>query len=216
MLKNLCLDPRAATPLIVLFSALLAFGPLGCTKRKKDGCEKDTDCKADRVCVSGTCEEPIRKEPPSTRAGQQGSPAPAQPAQNPNAMAADGLPVVIPPPGSPPPSTQEWDAVTKEVTVKGSSNLNCETKMLREWLRVNCKPFGKNSPTSVQKDHEEGQQAYVYSNAGVVTSTVVQVVRGKSYRGSYFWMAGATAWGEVLNVSWPAGADRPSFFFSQM
>src|SRR5687768_13823004 len=40
------------------------------------------------------------------------------------------------------PTLDEWNAQTKEVTVRGSSKLNCETKMVREWLRVSCR--GKN------------------------------------------------------------------------
>ena len=37
------------------------------------------------------------------------------------------------------PSTAEWDAQTKEVTVHGSSARMCETKMVREWLRISCR-----------------------------------------------------------------------------
>src|SRR5438094_905269 len=80
-------------------------------------------------------------------------PTPAPAHVDPGAMGPDGLPAVIPPPGSTPPTVAEWNAVTKEVTIKGSSALGCETKMLREWLRVSCHQKGSLTPTNVKTEN---------------------------------------------------------------
>jgi hypothetical protein len=121
----------------------------------------------------------------------------------------DGLPVVIPAPGSAPPSVAEWDAVTREVTVAGSSALHCQTKMLREWLRVSCVKHANDAPYDVTSVRTDGQEAHVFKSPGAVTSVVVQVVRGKEYRAHFTWSSGATVWGAELAVSWPAAAAKP-------
>ena len=38
----------------------------GCNKPAKAGCTKDTDCKGDRICVSGTCREPHPERKPDS------------------------------------------------------------------------------------------------------------------------------------------------------
>src|SRR3954469_6150227 len=77
------------------------------------------------------------------------APPPAPPV-SPAAAAAKPLP----PGRTPVPSLAEY-AAAHEVTVKGSSALRCETKMIREWLRVTCR--GKNdtggTPTTVVVKH---------------------------------------------------------------
>jgi hypothetical protein len=137
----------------------------------------------------------------------------APPAPVAGRMASDGLPEDIPGPGSNPPTITEWNAVAQEVRVRGSSDLGCETKMLREWLRVNCKPKPNSFPPSnVQTVSSDGQQAYVgvYGNT---TSAVVQVVRGKSYRGLFAWGGGRIYVASDLIVHWPSHQARPSIYF---
>lgn len=207
-------------PLRLAAVALIAtaLSTAGCFKKRLgDGCQKDTDCKGDRVCIADACQEPVVKDKPPVVEPTPASPHPgSQPAQNPNVMASDGLPVVIPPPSSPPPSVAEWESVTREVTVTGSSTLHCETKMLREWLRVNCRRYGADSPIEVSSTHTDGQQAYVFKNPGTVTSAVVQVVRGKEYRANFVWATQGRHWGAELTVSWPAAAARPVMRFAPM
>ena len=52
------------------------------------------------------------------------------------AMAADGLPAEIPRPSSPRPTDAEWSAVPREIRTFGEAPLDCEAKMVREWLRA--------------------------------------------------------------------------------
>lgn len=168
------------------------------------GCAKDTDCKGERVCQDGKCVE----TPKGGGAGATGpKTAPAD-----GALGADGLPVTIPAPGSTPPTTEEWNAVTREVTVRGSSARNCETKMLREWLRVTCRKKGGDVPTGVVTKQSAGQQAYVF-NADGLASVVVQVVPAKEYKGTFSWTSNGSAKSADLVVSWPGGAPRPSLYF---
>lgn len=212
--------PLRPTLLPALAMIALAAAAAGCCKKNGEGgCDKDTDCKGSRVCVDGACRHPVGKDKPAAASRRAVRPVGAQggaqvPMQNPNVLAQDGLPVVIPGPGSSPPTVAEWDSVQREVTVSGSSALHCETKMMREWLRVNCRRNGVHAPIDVRSDHAEGQQAYVYKNIGTVTSAVVQVVRGKQYRASFVWDSGGRHWGSELHVSWPAGAPRPTMYFS--
>lgn len=154
----------------------------------------------------------------STKATQEPAPAKSAAAESGSAknervdtgaMGPDGLPVEIPAPGSTPPTVAEWNAVTKEVTVKGSSALGCETKMLREWLRVSCNKKGTKTPTGVKTESSGGQQAYV-GLFGTTASAVVQVVKGKDYSARYEWDdSGGTSSSAKLSVSWPSDQPRP-------
>jgi len=134
-------------------------------------------------------------------------------AADPNQMAADGLPVEIPAPGSKPPTVAEWNSVTREIRVAGSSTRNCETKMLREWLRVSCRQAdGSLPPSNVKTLSSDGQQVFV-GMFGTTASAVVQVIRGKSYRALFGWGTGSSAVGANLVVNWPNGAARPTIAF---
>jgi hypothetical protein len=183
------------------------------------GCSKDSDCKGHRICRGGECSEPAVSTPEPTDSPEP--PAPAQtapPAQNPVpvdpfAMASDGLPAVIPPPGSRVPKLNEWNAVPREITVRHSTPLGCETKMVREWLRVSCRTKDGRDPFEMAHSHQEGQQAYLFNN-DAVASVVVQVVPGKEYQAEYTYQIGAKHGSSTLVVKWPAGAPRPSIYFT--
>lgn len=148
------------------------------------------------------------------------APAPAPPAPPPpptetsTGYANDGLPTDIPATGSKPPSVAEWGSVTREVTVWGSSALGCETKMLREWLRVSCRATGASTPVDVQTSVAGGQQAYM-GMFGTTASLVVQVVRNRHHEAAFAWQDNGTAdfYGATLVVDWTGGAPRPTLKF---
>jgi len=202
---------------------VIALSLLGCSGgHAGQGCTKDTDCKGDRVCASGECVEQPTKVPANEPGGgaQQPqvinpkSPVPvAAPQNNAGAYANDGLPAEIPAPGSSPPSMAEWNAVPREVTVRGSTALNCETKMLREWLRVSCHPSAsKGTPFMIDMGPTKGQQAFKFVGPGVA-SVVVQVVRAREFTATYIWDNGGAHQGATLHVSWPSDRPRPTFWF---
>jgi hypothetical protein len=105
------------------------------------------------------------------------------------------------------PTIAEWNAVTKEVTVKGSSKLNCETKMVREWLRVSCR--GKNhtggEPTGVTVVSGGGRgEDFAFTGSGV-SSLVVRFVEGVDLKARFSWSDRS----HTLRVWWPRGAPEP-------
>jgi hypothetical protein len=179
------------------------------------GCKTDTDCKGDRVCVSGQCQDQARAHTAHDQ-GNGAVPPAQQPARSPaaapdpNVLAPDGMPAEIPAPGSSPPALQEWNAVTREVTVRGSSALNCQTKMIREWLKVRCARQDALVPTTVTSNPPVGVQAFTF-NGRELTDLVVQVVRGKEAHATFSWSNNLR---RELVVNWPGGAPRPTLYFA--
>lgn len=104
------------------------------------------------------------------------------------------------------PTLAEWGKV-REVTVKGSSALGCETKMVREWLRVSCR--GKNStggtPTTVAVQKGAGKDVFTYVGKGV-TSLVLPFEEGTQVEATFSW----TDVSHKLVSSWPRGSSRPT------
>ncbi|MBW2457849.1 MAG: hypothetical protein JRI68_25310, partial [Deltaproteobacteria bacterium] len=107
------------------------------------------------------------------------------------------------------PSTAEWNAQTKEVTVRGSTALNCETKMVREWLRISCR--GKNQsggePTGVVVTKGGGRGDDFVFTGNKVASLVVRFVPGVDLEARFNW----TDKGSTCRVWWPRGAPEPEY-----
>jgi hypothetical protein len=126
-----------------------------------------------------------------------------------DAIGAIKIPVFTPPPlpagRTKPPTLEEWDKHTKEVTVKGSSALNCETKVVREWFRASCR--GKNdsggTPTGV-KVLKGGREAFTYAGGGIA-SLVVPFVSGSHVEAVFSWSDKS----HKLVMDWPRGAPQP-------
>jgi hypothetical protein len=107
-----------------------------------------------------------------------------------------------------PPTVAEWSAQTKEVAVRGSSALNCETKMVRKWLRISCR--GKSDtggePTSVEVVKGGGDgKTFSFASAGV-TSLVLPFVEGVDVEAVFGWSDQRKM---KLHVFWPRGAPEP-------
>jgi hypothetical protein len=107
------------------------------------------------------------------------------------------------------PTIPEWDAQTKEVTVRGSTKLNCETKMVREWLRVSCRGKsqhgGEPTGVTVTKGGGRGDDFTFASNK--VASLVVRFVPGVDLDARFTW----TDRSANLRVWWPRGAPEPPY-----
>lgn len=103
------------------------------------------------------------------------------------------------------PTLNEWNTLQREVTVKGSSALKCETKIIREYLRVSCR--GENdsggTPTAV-KIVRGGREALTYASAGVA-SVIVPFVEGTDFAADFSW----TDKSHRLTVQWAKGAPKP-------
>lgn len=84
-----------------LVLAASSLPAVGCTGKAPDkdaplGCTKDTDCKGDRVCAAGTCQD----APADAKPGAVKGDAPAQPPTGPQKPATIPPPAVTPPPSS--------------------------------------------------------------------------------------------------------------------
>lgn len=105
------------------------------------------------------------------------------------------------------PTLAEWGSLKKEVTVKGSSALKCETKIVREYLRISCR--GKNdtggTPKGVMVVKGGHGEASTYAAAGV-TSLIVPYVEGINLEAIFSW----TDKSYKLVINWPKGAKMPA------
>jgi hypothetical protein len=103
------------------------------------------------------------------------------------------------------PTLAEWSSEPREVTVKGSSALGCETKQVREYLRVICR--GRNdtrgTPTAIEV-RRGGRDAVAFVVDGV-TSLVLPVVEGTDFAAGFSWSDKS----HELVVRWPRGAPKP-------
>lgn len=179
-------------------------------------CKVSADC-ANADCENGVCvglpPVPVAPPPPP--------PPPPPPVPTPPPVAAnvdqygylpDGWPAIITAPSTPPPTTQEWASVPRETTVKGSSRLVCQTKMLDEWFRVSCRKNGYGVPVDVSHQASYGQQAYKFLATGSVASIVVQMIPGKNYEAMFTWQdeRGADT-SFTLTATWQSGRPRAWF-----
>ena len=107
------------------------------------------------------------------------------------------------------PSTAEWDAQTKEVTVHGSSARMCETKMVREWLRISCRGepegYGKAQTVTVLSGGGKGDD-FVFSSAGVA-SLIVRFVPGVDMKARFGWEKKSS----TIHIYWPRGAPETAY-----
>ncbi len=113
---------------------------------------------------------------------------------------------VLPPATTQVPTVEQWDAQTKEVTVKGSSALNCETKVVGEYLRVHCRgqshtgglPSGvrivKGKPNQVKQRESPGSVEFIVPWVNGVDLALDVVWSDKTSR---------------LRVLWPNGSPAP-------
>lgn len=112
----------------------------------------------------------------------------------------------LPPGRTPAPTLEEWSSMRKEVTVKGSSALNCETKIVREYLRIACR--GKNdsggTPTNVKVLKGGRGEVFTFASGGI-TTLVMPYVSGADMEAEFSW----TDKTHKLAVKWPKGAPMP-------
>jgi hypothetical protein len=142
-------------------------------------------------CVPGGSDQPS-PQPPTPLPGPTPTPTPTPSPSTPR---------------SNPPETAEWGSVTKEVMVNGSSALNCETKMLREWVRYSCrgKNFSGGTVTGVKVTKGgNGSDDFILNGAGIA-SLVVRFVEGVDLEAEFTW----TDRTHTLLVQWPRGAPEP-------
>lgn len=100
--------------------------------------------------------------------------------------------------------------MAEEVTVRGSSAANCETKQIREWLRVQCTPTSIDRPVDGEVTRDDGREAMVLVMPDEI-SVLVPVVEGREFTAKLVWRDAT----RVLRVGWPAGAAHPTLAFDE-
>jgi hypothetical protein len=121
--------------------------------------------------------------------------------------AAPAKPPPLPAGRSNAPTLDEWAKMPKEVTVKGSTALKCETKIVREYLRVSCrgKADPEGTPTGIKILKGGRGEAMTYAGPGV-TSLILPYVEGTDFEAVFSW----TRKSHKLAVKWPKGAKQPT------
>lgn len=176
----------------IILSVLLLLASAGC----------DNKAKTNQVPGASSSNTTADKQPQAT------SKSATSAAVVPASTSASPPPTAPPPrPGrSPTPTLADWNNQRKEVTVKGSSALRCETKIVREYLRISC--HGKNdtggTPTNVVVKKGGRGEALTFVVPGV-TSLIVPFVEGTDLAADFSW----TDKSHTLVVSWPRGAKQP-------
>jgi hypothetical protein len=136
---------------------------------------------------------------------------PPQPVQPAAAGAPPGAAAPAPAPAggrSAVPTTDEWNGVA-EVTVLGSSALNCETRMVREWVRVSCRGDEptRGKPTSVKVERGGGAETFTFASGGVA-SLVFPFEVGTDVQALFKWEKQS----HRLVSQWPRGAPKPTAY----
>jgi hypothetical protein len=113
---------------------------------------------------------------------------------------------------STPPTAAEWSAVG-EVTLRNSGSLQCETKMVREWLRVSCKsPSTDNAVTGLQVIRPTGDREYFVYQVANLASLVMPVREGTNALVRYTWQKWGT---RDMTITWQRGAPSASMSFDR-
>lgn len=102
------------------------------------------------------------------------------------------------------PQLAEWGAA-REIPVKGSSAVACETKMVREWLRVMCVDRNATDGKPVAIVVKKGRSGPAPKGENLrarndITTLIVQVSPGTDFEAEFQWENGA----HVLYVRRPA------------
>jgi hypothetical protein len=106
------------------------------------------------------------------------------------------------------PTVEEWSGVG-EVTVKGSSALGCETKQVREWIRISCRGKSKSggTPTGVTVDRGDKNKGDVFKFvSGGIVSLVFPFADGTDFAATFTWTDGS----HQMVASWPHGSPTPA------
>ncbi|MCA9593954.1 MAG: hypothetical protein KC776_11605 [Myxococcales bacterium] len=152
--------------------------------------------------------------PAATPVAPAPEPTPAEPARTAEPSDQPQSRTGIPTEGnSKPPTVAEWNAVG-EITVRHSTPLGCETKLVREWLRVSCRTASSDANQILAVELTRGKDSGgipPFVKKGVA-SIVTRVKPGMDAEWTYRW----SQWGtRKLMVRWPNGAPSPTYEFDQ-
>lgn len=106
------------------------------------------------------------------------------------------------------PTVAEYKAQTEPANVVGARELDCETRLVREWLRVSCRGTtpgrGTARRVTVVKGDTMEHTHHVFSD-GDVASLVMRFEPGVDLKAVYTFTTGE----HVFETRWPVGAKEP-------
>ena len=103
------------------------------------------------------------------------------------------------------PTEDEWRR-EKECTVKGSTAAGCETKLVREWLRVRCLPSEEDNLDNIEVLQGGHGDWRTYQNDGA--TLVIPFVEGETAKARFVWSKVA----RELVLDFPKGGARAMVF----
>lgn len=180
---------------------------LGLTLVALVGCKRGSEGAAATATATATAAPAATSAAPAASASAQ-----EVNSQELEAIAKEIVPKGIPTEKSKPPSVAEWNAAS-EITVRHSGPLGCETKRVREWLRVSCRTSGSSGPqiqtVSVVEPKAKNPELFSYEAKGVA-SIVLPLRPGLDAKIAFTWSERGK---RVLAASWPKGAPAPGIWF---
>ncbi len=105
------------------------------------------------------------------------------------------------------PTEDEWRR-EKECTVKGSTAAGCETKLVREWLRVRCSPVSDEDPYVDGIEVLEGGHGDARAYVNGAATLIIPVVEGGTARARFKWLEAE----RELVLDFPKGGARSMAF----
>jgi hypothetical protein len=185
---------------------------------KSDSDDEDSKKKKKKKKQDEEDEEEEASAKPSASASSAPPPPPTASA---TATASDAAPTASasappPPPAQPTipgrsalPSQEDW-TLAPEISVAGSSSLGCETKGVREWVRVSCKGNDpqRGAATGVNITRGGGKGDTFTLVSGGVASLVYPYYEGQDLLATFLWENTTSE----LAVAWPRGAPKPPVY----
>ncbi len=111
---------------------------------------------------------------------------------------------------SPVPLPPEWREA-KEIIVAGSTSAGCETKRVREWVRILCGRTVKGDDPSRVTVAVDPSRETLALTVPHQTSVVTPVEAGRDVIIDFAWVSHVRR----LNISWPVGAAKPTIAFEE-
>lgn len=181
-------------------------------KKKKKGDDDEDDGDDDKPKKAKATSKPTAAETaaaaPTAAPTAAETAKPAEPDTSPTA--SDKEPPKDGPNGrSAVPTLDEWSKVG-EVTVLGSSKLDCETKMVREWIRVSCRGESteRGKPTAVTITDGGGRGDTFTFASGGVASLIYPFYEGQNLKATFRWEKVSKG----FKAEWPRGAPKPTAY----
>jgi hypothetical protein len=198
-------------------ACVVALGVVaGCSSKSssKDGSSKEASKKSDDDDDDKKERKKKKKDDDDDKDDEKKPAKKADKGETPS-VAGSGVPSAAPvlqPPDLPSgrsavPGVAEW-ASAKEITVKGSSALGCETKIIREWFRVSCRGANDTggTPTGVVVKRGGNKGETFAFASGDVASLVFPWTEGTEIEAVFSW----TDKSHKLVATWPKGSPEPA------